>query len=91
MHRYNRDEIFVHDDNEEIRLLNTFGFYWHFFTKVSEALRTINNEEGADTNEVNTLLTFRDNFPKIKAVQIQRHAGVQGSVEPNYSAGRGGR
>ena len=69
-HRYNRDEIFVQDDDEEIRLLNTFGFYWHFFTKVSEALRTIHNEEGADTNEVNTMVASRDSFPKIKAVQI---------------------
>ena len=34
---YNRDEIFVHDDEEEIRLLNTFGFYWHYFMKISQA------------------------------------------------------
>ena len=49
--RYNRDDIFVHDDEEEIRLLNTFGFYWHYFMKISEALRSINNDEGPATGE----------------------------------------
>ncbi len=31
---YNRDDIFVHDDEEEKRLLETFGYYWHFSVKV---------------------------------------------------------
>ena len=44
--RYNRDEIFVRDDEQEVRLLDTFGFYWHFFMKISEALRSIDNDEG---------------------------------------------
>ena len=48
--RYNRDEIFVRDDEQEVRLLNTFGFYWHFFMKISEALRSIDNNEGPATD-----------------------------------------
>ena len=48
--RYNRDEIFVRDDVQEVRLLNTFGFYWHFFMKISEALRSIDNNEGPTTD-----------------------------------------
>ena len=39
----------MRDDEQEVRLLNTFGFYWHFFMKISEALRSIDNNEGPDT------------------------------------------
>ncbi len=43
---YNRDEIFVRDDAEERRLLDTFGYYWHTCMKVATALRTIDNKGG---------------------------------------------
>ena len=46
---YNRSDIFVHDDDEESRLLNVFGFYWHTMMKVAGALRTI--EGGNDVTE----------------------------------------
>ena len=39
----------MRDDEQEVRLLNTFGFYWHFFMKISEALRSIDNNEGPAT------------------------------------------
>ena len=61
MRRYNRDDIFVRDDEEELRLLNTFGFYWHFFMKISEALRSIHNDEGAATSEVSCMHGFSHN------------------------------
>ena len=61
MRRYNRDDIFVRDDEEELRLLNTFGFYWHFFMKISEALRSIHNDEGAATCEVSCMHSFSHN------------------------------
>ena len=62
--RYNRDDIFVRDDEEEVRLLNTFGFYWHFFMKVSEALRSIHNDEGPATGEeASTKTEFKWNDP----------------------------
>ena len=40
----------MRDDVQEVRLLNTFGFYWHFFMKISEALRSIDNYEGPTTD-----------------------------------------
>ena len=40
----------MRDDEQEVRLLNTFGFYWHFFMKISEALRSIDNNEGPATD-----------------------------------------
>ena len=36
---YNRPDIFVHDDEQEEKLLRTCGFYWHTLMKVAGALR----------------------------------------------------
>ena len=71
--RYNRDEIFVRDDEQEVRLLNTFGFYWHFFMKVSEALRSIHNDEGPATagEEASTKTEFKWNDPDPAATWIR--------------------
>jgi len=35
---YNRDSIFVRDDELEARLMHTFGYYWHVLTKVKKNL-----------------------------------------------------
>ncbi len=37
---YNRADIFVHDDEHEKKLMETFGFYWHLCTKVAMGLRS---------------------------------------------------
>ena len=41
---YNEEKIFVHNDEQELKLLQTFGFYWHFCMKIAESLRSINNK-----------------------------------------------
>lgn len=42
---YNHPDIFVQNDQEEQKLLHTFGFYWHYCMKVAEALRLDKNNE----------------------------------------------